>query len=87
VCGNEWRAPSTRCLTESPGPPSEEQTSGFYSPNVVEGEFSEVPIAPVLHEGGLIYRAWAMAFRSYRASSRSLSVCRSFLGWRFTARF
>ena len=24
MCGNEWRAPSTRCLTESPGPPSEE---------------------------------------------------------------
>ena len=33
----------------------------------VEGKFCEVPIAPVQHESGLIYRAWAMAFRSYRA--------------------
>jgi hypothetical protein len=38
-------------------------------------------------EGGLIYRAWAMAFRSYRASSTSFSVCRSFLSWRLAARF
>jgi hypothetical protein len=36
-------------------------------PGVRGRKFSEVPIAPVQHEGGLIYRAWAMAFRSYRA--------------------
>jgi hypothetical protein len=30
--------------------------------NVVEVEFSEVPIAPVRHEGGLIYRAWLWPF-------------------------
>jgi hypothetical protein len=35
-----------------------------YSPECVEGKFSDVPIAPVQHEGGLIYRARAMAFRS-----------------------
>jgi hypothetical protein len=38
-----------------------------YSPECVEGEISEVPIAPVQHESGLIYGVWAMVFRSYRA--------------------
>ena len=37
---------------------------GSYSPECVEGSFSEVPITTVQYEGGLIYRAWEMSFRS-----------------------
>ena len=62
-------------------------TIGSYSPECVEGSFSEVPIATVQHEGGLIYRAWDVAFRFYPPSNLSFSVFRSFLSWRFTARF
>ena len=35
---------------------------GSYSPECVEGSFSEVPITTVQYEGGLIYRAWDVAF-------------------------
>lgn len=33
-----------------------------YSPECVEGSFSEVPITTVQYEGELIYRAWDVAF-------------------------
>ena len=72
VAGSRYSGPSASCP---------------YSPKCLEVEFSEVPIAPAQHEGGLIYRAWAMAFRSYRASSTSFSVLRSFPSWRSAARF
>src|SRR5215203_2646166 len=50
----------------------QENSRPSYSPDLVEGVFSEVPIAPIQH---------------YRASSTSFSVLRSLLSPRSAARF